>query len=202
MGFLRRHWFDIGAGLAVVAAAWLAVTWSGMQELQRILWISLITLFLHQFEEYRLPGGFPRMMNTAMFSSEMPDRYPLNANTAFIINVGMGWLIYLLAALFGARVLWLGIASVLVSVGNVMAHAVMFNVKGKTRYNPGMLTAILLFLPVAVIFFTVLIASGVASLLDWIGGVSFGAVLNVVGILKLIDWLKDRNTKFVFKVPL
>jgi hypothetical protein len=73
-------------------------------------------------------------------------------------------------------------------------------VKGKTRYNPGMLTSILLFLPVAVMFFFLLIASDAASLFDWLGGIALGAALNVVGILKLIDWLKDRTTSYIFSV--
>ena len=45
MGFLRRHWFDVGAGLAVAAAAWLAATWRGIPALQKILWISLMRCF-------------------------------------------------------------------------------------------------------------------------------------------------------------
>jgi hypothetical protein len=199
MDFMRKHWFDVGLGLSVLAATWLAVSWSRSLPLQRILLVSLITLFLHQFEEYRLPGGFARMMNTAMFSSDTPDRYPLNANTALIINMTVGWLSYLLAVLFARQAIWLGIATILVSAGNFFAHAALFNIKGRTRYNPGMVTSIFLFLPVAVIFFSALIRSGAAGLLDWIGGIALGVVLNAVGILKLIDWLKDRDTKYEFK---
>ncbi len=155
-------------------------------------------MFLHQFEEYRYPGYFPGMMNTVMFSSEQPDRYPLNTNISFIVNVFIGWLSYLLAAVFGEKALWLGIATILVSVGNFIAHTFLFNIKGKTFYNPGMFTAIVLFAPIAVYFGYLLIQGHEAAFLDWLIGIILGIVLNVVGILKMIDWLKDENTEYIF----
>ena len=196
MKFIRLHWFDVGFALALITGGFVFM--NELNPLSFVLWISLITLFLHQFEEYRYPGYFPGMMNTVMFSSEKPDRYPLNTNTAFLINVFVGWLSYFLAAVFGEKALWLGIATILVSVGNFIAHTFLFNIKGKTRYNPGMLTAIILFAPIAGYFFYFLIQGNFATLTDWILGIVLGIALNVIGILKLIDWLKDENTEYIF----
>ena len=169
-----------------------------LNPLSSLLWVSLISLFLHQSEEYRYPGYFPGMMNTVMFSSKQPDRYPLNTNTAFIINVFVGWSSYLLAAILGEKAIWLGIATILVSVGNFIAHTFLFNIKGKTIYNPGMFTAIIIFLPIAAYFGYLVIQGNLATPVDWIVGIFLGIVLNVIGILKLIDWLKDENTKYIF----
>lgn len=163
-----------------------------------LLWLSLISLLLHQFEEYRYPGYFPGMMNTVMFSSKQPDRYPLNTNTAFIINVTVGWFSYLLATLLGERAIWLGIATILVSVGNFIAHTFLFNIKGKTFYNPGMFTAIVFFAPLAGYFGYLLIQGNLATPAGWIAGIILGILFNVLGILKLIDWLKDENTEYIF----
>ena len=196
MNFMRLHWFDLGFAFALVTGGILAL--NKLNPLSFLLWVSLISLFLHQLEEYRYPGYFPGMMNKVMFSSKQPDRYPLNTNTAFIINVFVGWLSYFLAALFGERALWLGIATILVSVGNFIAHSFLFNIKGKTFYNPGMLTAIILFLPIAMYFGYLLIQGNLATPVDWIVGIALGIVLNFIGILKLIDWLKDENTEYVF----
>lgn len=171
---------------------------SKLSDVSLILWISLITLFLHQFEEYRYPGYFPGMMNVAMFNSEKPDRYPLNPNTAFIINLGVGWFIYFIAAVFSETLIWIGIATILVSFGNFMAHTFLFNIKGKTKYNPGMVTAIVLFLPITIYFFYIVVINHMASTLDWSFGIILGIILNVVGVLKMIDWLKDENTPFIF----
>jgi hypothetical protein len=138
------------------------------------------------------------MMNTVMFSSKQPDRYPLNTNTALIINVVTGWLFYLMAALFGEKVLWLGIATILVSAGNFIAHTLLFNIKGRTFYNPGMFSAIFLFAPISLLFLRMLIQGKLATPFDWILGVVLGVALNYIGILKLIDWLKDENSAYIF----
>ncbi len=196
MNFLRLHWFDLGLVLAAVTSVFLLVIHP--TGLPLLLWLSLITLFLHQFEEYHYPGYFPGMLNSIMYSSRHPDRYPLNTQTALIINVIMGWLFYFLAAIFNEKVVWLGIATILVSDGNFIAHTFLFNIKGKTVYNPGMLTAIFFFLPLSVYFFSWVIQHHAASTLDWIIGVVLGIALNYIGIIKLIDWMKDKNTPYVF----
>ena len=86
----------------------------------------------------------------------------------------------------------------LISTGNFIAHSFLFNIKGKTRYNPGMIIAILLFLPISVIFFVLVIRQNAASTLDWIVGIVLGATLNYIGILKVIDWMKNKKTSFIF----
>ncbi len=138
------------------------------------------------------------MINTVLFKSDMPDKYPLNSNTALIINVSTGWLTYFLAALFARQAIWLGIASILISAGNFIAHSILFNFRGKTKYNPGMITSIILFLPISCFFFYALIISNSASLTDWIIGFILGIILNTAGIIEMIDWLKDKNTKYMF----
>ena len=196
MHFLRLHWFDLGLVLAAVVGASVLVTHP--TGLTLLLWLSLITLFLHQCEEYRYPGYFPGMLNSALFSSQQPDRYPLNTQAALIVNVVMGWLFYFLAAVFSEKVLWLGIATIIVSVGNILGHTFLFNIKGKTWYNPGLLTALVLFLPLSFFFFSLVIQNHTASLLNWILGIVLGIALNYIGILKLIDWMKDESTPYIF----
>ena len=196
MNFMRFHWFEVGLGLAVLTCGF--ILWRQPHPISLILWISLISLFLHQFEEYRYPGYFPGMMNKVMFASKQPDRYPLNSNTALIINVVVGWLSYFLAAVFGEKAIWLGIATMLVSLGNFVAHTFLFNIKGKTYYNPGMITSIVLFGPIAFYFGYLVIQSNIPTTIDWIAGIILGIALNVLGILKLIDWLKDHNTSYIF----
>ena len=198
MDFLRLHWFDLGIALAVAVGGFVLIVHP--TGIALLLWLNLMALFLHQFEEYRYPGYFPGMMNTVMFSSTQPDRYPLNPQTALTINLIVGWLFYFMAALFNQKVLWLGIATILVSAGNFIAHTFLFNIKGRTRYNPGMATSVLLFLPLAVIFFVAILQVNAASMLDWILGVMLGLILNYVGILKMIGWLKNKNTPYIFPV--
>jgi hypothetical protein len=113
MHFMRLHWFDVGLALAAVVGAVLLII--PLDRLSLILWLQLIALFIHQAEEYRYPGYFPGMLNTTLYMSTKPDRYPLNTNTALLVNVGVGWLVYVLAAVLGEMALWLAIATMLVS---------------------------------------------------------------------------------------
>lgn len=206
MRIFYLHWARLGAVAAVALGAWLALTWRGRGALDDLLWLSLISLFVHQCEEYLWPGGFPRMLNTVLFASATPDRYPLNARTAFMVNVCVGWGSYALAAVLGARAPWLAIATILVSAANFVAHAFVFNIKGRTWWNPGQTTAIVLFVPM-----TLLVLRALAShpsttrpsttLMDWLGGIALGAALNYFGILKPITLFADRETPFRFEPP-
>jgi len=86
----------------------------------------------------------------------------------------------------------------LVSLGNLVAHTILFNVTGKTFYNPGMLSSIIFFLPISAYFFYFIIGNRFVTLIDWVLGIVLGFLLNYIGILKMIDWLKDENTTYIF----
>ena len=198
MSFLRKHWYDLGGVFALILAVYLAFAYRSMSNYQMLMWVSLISLFIHQLEEYRIVGSFPAMINKVMFHSDLPDRYPLNPQTALIINVLVGWLVYLLAAVFAEKAIYLGIAAILISLGNTIAHTFVFNIKANTFYNAGMASSILLFLPISIIFFYMLIVQNIAQPIDYIIGIPLGIVLNVVGVLQLIIWLKDKKTPYIF----
>jgi hypothetical protein len=198
ISFLRKHWFDMGGLLAVIAFIMISTSYRTFTHNQLLMWISLVSLFLHQIEEYRFPGYFPGMINAKVYKSNLPDRFPLNTQTSLIINVGIGWTLYLLAAIFANDYIWLGIAAIMISLGNVFAHTLFFNIKGKTWYNPGCATAVIFFLPLAICFFTSLVSNHQTRYVDWIIGIPLGVLCNYLGILKSIDWMADRNTPYIF----
>src|SRR5690606_13933907 len=165
---------------------------------QLLMWLNLGSLLFHQLEEYRIPGTFPGMINSVMFNSDLPDRYPLNSNTSLVINVGLGWTIYLLAVLTGKQFIWLGLTAILVSLGNIIAHTFLFNFKGKTLYNAGMLTSWLFFAPCVFFFFRIIYQDNLATESDFLIGIPLGIAVNFFGVFKSIKWLADRNTTFIF----
>lgn len=57
-------------------------------------------------------------------------------------------------AVCGQRAVWLGIATMMVSFGNTVAHMAVFNIRGKTFYNASFATSWLLFVPCIYLFFT------------------------------------------------
>lgn len=194
---LKKHWFDLGACLALIVLLYVLFGHASFSDYQTVLWLSFASLCLHQVEEYRFPGTFPGMINTVMFASDRPDRYPLNMHSAMIINTGLGWGVYLLAALTAEHAVWLGITTVLISLGNVVAHTFLFNIKGRSWYNAGMATCWLLFVPIAFLFFHVLSSEHLATTADWAIGIPLGILLNIA-VLKGISWLKDPATPDAF----
>ena len=199
MDNLRKHWFDFGGILAVLTLVFIILNHKNQSDYEQLMWFNFASLCFHQFEEYRFPGTFPGMINKVVFKSKLPDRYPLNPNTSLIINMLIGWLLYLLAAYFAEKAIWLGIAAILISVGNLFAHTFLFNIKGRTFYNAGMLTTWLLFIPCIYFFFKITSSQNLILSNDYWIGIPIGILLNFVGVLKMIDWLKDKNTNYVFE---
>jgi hypothetical protein len=198
MNFFRNHWFDIGFVFGCAAAGYMIFNPGIFGSLKFILWFNFASLFFHQFEEYRYPGYFPGMINEKLFQSKTSDRYPLNTNSALVVNVVLGWTVYFLAVLIGERYIWFAIGVTLISVGNFFAHTIMFNIKAKTFYNPGMLTSILLFLPGAGYFSYCIIKNNLVSPSDFVIGIILGFIFNYFGIIKIIEWMKDKNTEYIF----
>jgi hypothetical protein len=59
MSFFRRHWYEVGAVVAIVSAVWLVLGWQELGVLRRLLLLNFIVLLIHQYEEYPWPGGEP-----------------------------------------------------------------------------------------------------------------------------------------------
>jgi len=198
INFFRKKWFDIGAILAVIVIKGILMYVNHMSNVSLALWMGFASLLLHQVEEYHWPGYFPEMLNKVLYKSKIPDRYPLNANSAFIIDVGIEWTTYIVAAFLAESALWLGIAVMVFSFGNFIMHAFYYNIKAKTFYNPGMVTSVIFLLPVSVFFFWSVITGHIAGMWDYVIGIPLGIFFNLVNFVKIIDWLKDRDTSFVF----
>ena len=191
MRFMDRHWFDVGGALGIILAIWLAVAGSGMSALTLLLWLSLLSLFAHQVEEWRWPGWFPGMLNVVLFRSKDPWRFPLNMRSGLVVNAVIGWVGYLLAALLAEHAMWLALATIMVSLGNCVLHLVLIPIRGRMPYNPGMVTSLIFFLPLVVWF--CIIGLPTMSVADIIGGVILGLVLDVGGVIGIILVMANKN---------
>ncbi len=198
MKFVRNHWYDAGAILLIALFIYISLEHNHLTNYQLLMWCSLASLFLHQLEEYRIAGTFPGMINSVVFKSPQPNRYPLNTNTSFLINVFEGWLLYFLAAYFAENAVWLGITALMISLGNIIAHSFLFNIKGKTFYNAGLLTCWLFFAPCIYFFFRITNATDIITAKDYLIGIPLGIILNVYGVFKMISWLANKNTIYIF----
>lgn len=134
MKWFIRHWYDVGGVLVVPALLW---AWLGdWSTVQLILMLNFAVILIHQFEEYRLPGGEAWITNEVVQPKGGPiDRYPLNQLNAMVINV-LAWPFYLIPVLFPSLV-WLGLGPVLFGmVGQVVVHVIVTNINSRRSTTP------------------------------------------------------------------
>ncbi|MCU5505138.1 HXXEE domain-containing protein, partial [Bacillus cereus] len=149
--FFRKHWCDIGLVVAIVVVVCLVANLGEMSEIKVLLWLSFVAILVHQFEEYRWPGYFAGLFNVVIFKSDIPDRYPLNTQSAMVINILITYVFYLLPVFF-QNIIWLGLAPILMGFFQFIWHGIFANIKAKTIYNPGLGAVVLLHVPIGYVY--------------------------------------------------
>jgi hypothetical protein len=190
----RTQWPRIGALIAMLIGAVTAVAGRRMTKPQIVSAANLMALMAHQYEEYVQPGFFPGQFNRGLFNSDSPRNYPLNPQTAMVINTALAYPFYLAPVLFPTR-RWLGLAPVLVGWSQIVLHGIVIPGKAGAKYGPGVLTALLLHLPIGIGYLTV---AGPIGKRDWARG-SIGAVVSAVfGVIVPNMLMRDRNSPYAF----
>ena len=197
MQFIRRCWYNLGLALAVVAVVWALL--GHLRTVQLILLLNFVVLTLHQFEEYGWPGGFPWIMNEVIRPrGGPPDRYPLNQNNAFFINVVLGWPFYLIPVFF-PDLLWLGLAPTLFGLGQFIAHGIVINRMLKSLYSPGLVAVVLGHVPLGIWYLAEVYSKGMITLWDWVFAVVYIACFIIVGMLTIgFRLLADKDSRYPF----
>lgn len=113
--------------------------------------LNFAALTAHQYEEYEDPGYFPGQFNAGVLHSDAPDRYPLNTNTALIVNVPLAYTFYALPIAFPKHRV-LGIAPVLFGFLQAAGHGTVFPRLAGDRYSPGFLASLLLHVPIGLTY--------------------------------------------------
>lgn len=198
MKTLRRNWYNIGGIIAILSAIFLFFIWNDLSVLQRLLFLNFIAVLIHQYEEYGFPGGEPAIMNMAIQPSSTPDRYPLNQNSAMIINVGAAFILYLIPVFF-PNVIWLGIAQVLFGLPQFIIHGIITPKKLGQFYNPGLGAVILLHFPIGTYYLYYIHVNHLVTTWDWIFAVTYLAAFTYVTVIKMTySWLADKDSPYKF----
>lgn len=137
-----NHWYDISVYLAGMTA--LIVVFLPLDTIQKYLLVSIVVMFLHFFEEFGFPGGFPLMgMKVLMNSDEMDStKWDCNNLSSMFGNWGFLLLLYILPLLL-PDVRFLTLSAMLFLFMEVLMHLVFFPIRLKTFYNAGQITAVL-----------------------------------------------------------
>ena len=146
-----NHWATISLVAAVFVA--LIINFFSFNFTQNILLALIVCLLLHFFEEFGFPGGFPYVgMKVLMNSTEKnPARWGANNLNSLFGNWSFLFLIYILPLLFPS-IKFLTLAAVLFAFLEFFMHAILFNRKLKTFYNPGLVTAVFGMTPIAIYY--------------------------------------------------
>ena len=180
-----------------MAAGWALL--GHLRTVQVILLLSFAVLTLHQFEEYAWPGGEPWIINEVMKpKGSRPDRYPLNQNNAFFMNVPLAWSFYLIPVFF-PDVVWLGLAPVLFGFGQFIGHGIANNKKLRALYNSGLAAVVLGHIPIGIWYLVEVYSKSMITLWDWVFAVAYMALFMGVGMLRIgYGLLADENSPYPF----
>ena len=154
MGILdgyRKNWPRVGALLGMGIAGATALASKKLTKPQMLSALNFAALTVHQYEEYEDPGYFPGQFNAGVLHSDVPDRYPLNTNTAMIVNVPLAYTFYALPVVFPKH-RTLGLAPVLFGFMQAVGHGTAFPKLAGDRYSPGFLASLLLHVPIGVLY--------------------------------------------------
>jgi hypothetical protein len=190
---LRDNWVYGGFLAALMLLSLTPVLGRGWSLALLLIWLQLPIYMLHQYEEHD-DDRFRRFVNTTLGHG----KEVLSHLDVFVINIGGVWGVDVAAFWLAARIhVGLGLIAVYLSLVNGLAHSVQ--AIAMRRYNPGLITSILLFIPLDVSTLWLLAGkSGVTPMDHFIGLavallIHAGIVLLIVTRKRQLDRLPVRG---------
>ena len=180
--------------------ACLALFWNELSVLQRLSLANLGVIFLHFFEEFGFPGGFPKLANAVLYPSpDAPaDRYPLNQNSVMIGTWTFAILFYI-PPIFFPNLIWLGLMPILFgAIGQSISHLVVNNIAMRTWLNGGLATTVLGHIPIAYLYISYVQQHGLATVWDYVIAVVYAVAAYALFFRRLILALSDKDSPYPF----
>lgn len=170
----RNNWARVGAvgAMALGGASVLGLTRKKPANVRALAVMNSMTMSAHQYEEYVDPGYMAGEANKALFKSSHPENWPLNAQGLMCANWGFSALY--IPPILAPKVKWLVLPGAVLGIAQAAAHGLILPLRTHKAYNPGVLTAALLHVPIGIATIRAVRAQGPISRGDW---VKTGAVL-------------------------
>ena len=177
------------AGLTALIAIFFPVT-----EIQKCFLAAITILFLHFFEEFGFPGGFPYMGMKVLMKSEETDstKWSCNNLSSMFGNWGFLFLLYIIPLIFPINFLIL--SGMLFLFAEVFMHLILFNVAMKTFYNPGMITGIFGCGAIGIYYFTQVFDKNIFVTTDYIFAVIYFVAVFVFSFRSKLYWDLGKNS--------
>lgn len=182
---LRDNWVYGGFLAALMLLALTPVLDSGWSSALLLVWLQLPVYMLHQYEEH--DGDRFRLFINANIGGGTE---VLSRLAVAVINIVGVWGVDAIAFGFAVRVhVGLGLIAVYLSLINGVSHCLM--AMAMRKYNPGLITSIMLFIPLGVATLWVMAGVDTITPMDHIIGFVV-ALLVHVGIILLIVTRKQQ----------
>jgi len=184
VALMERGWVLVGAGGAFFAIMMLVsgvrVTVAGRTDaLGTAAWFLMLAYLVHQFEEHGIDLAGRTYHFITYANGVLADRYPdsetqLTELSIYRINTLLVWVPFLLAIWAGRRFPWVGLAAAGLMLTNSALHISLTFARGE--YNPGLATAVVLFLPISLYYFSVSRRYASTGTFSVIAAIAFGVV--------------------------
>jgi hypothetical protein len=182
---LRDNWVYGGFLAALMLLALTPVLDRGWSFGLLLIWLQLPIYMLHQYEEHD-DDRFRRFANNTVGGG----KEVLSHFAVFVINIVGVWGVDVVAFWLAARVhLGLGLIAVYLSLVNSVGHCLQ--ALALRRYNPGLVTSFLLFIPLGVATLVVLAGTGEVTSTDHVIGLAVALVIHI-GIIVLVATRKRQ----------
>ena len=202
--FVEKGWLYCMLIMGIILTVQLIVHWKDCNILRKLAAFTVIVLVFHVWEEWVIPGGFHYYYNLSS-DAILRDRYPMNELTDMITNFGgaLIWFILVQTNKYERKmsfaVMLFGYAEVIIHLLGATSSRTMLLENGiySPFYGPGMLTALICWLPLA-ISYTVYFVKTHVKKWDVIGGVTVLVVLSMLLITMPESLLKNEDTPYVY----
>ena len=162
--FLVENWMKIGTYAAplvlfVFFSTRIEKTKSVLIDIKLMSVLFLVAYVIHQFEEhwvdllgeqYAFYSDVNQLILSAL-NAKASTIMPLSPEAIYVINTSLVWLVGILAIWRSPKHLFPSLAMAGITLVNGMSHVGLGI--AKQSYNPGLLTAVVIFLPLAIAFY-------------------------------------------------
>lgn len=189
---LVNNWHFVSVFLAGAFA--LVAILVPMDTVTRLLLAAIAVLFLHFFEEFGWPGGFPLVGMKVLMNSSEPDstKWGVNNLSSMFGNWGFLLLVYILP-LFLPGVRFMTLAAFMFLFAEVLMHFDIFPIRLRACYNPGLITTIGLGIIGCCYFFGGAFDASLYVWYDWAIAVVWFAVVFFFSFRSPLYWKLGRN---------
>jgi hypothetical protein len=165
---------------------WRDLTW--------LTWAAVFAYLVHQFEEHGIDALDHAYAFRGFMCGELgfPDPTSCPVPVAFItaVNVAAVWVVGPLSALLAARWPVIGLSFFAIPAVNLFAH--LLPALTLQSYNPGLITALVLFLPLSLLAFAAAITRYHLGVRAVLATLFAGAVLHAILMGSLVQFVNGR----------